>query len=112
MFFFSDLNIRRTTFFNQKYELQYLPVYEITNDIEFEIPLSIRIENEAHIFLCDGKEPTVSNCYWFMLDANRGDTIAVRKCSAREVPVKPNEYTCKPEKFKIDVGFSRAVAKQ
>ncbi|RZC38748.1 fn3 domain containing protein [Asbolus verrucosus] len=34
---------------------------------DFEIPLSVRAEKEAHIFLCDGAFPPRSNCYWFML---------------------------------------------
>jgi hypothetical protein len=44
----------------------------------FDIPFSIRTENEAHIFLCDGEDPHESNCYWFMLQTFDGKETAIQ----------------------------------
>ncbi|KAJ3647841.1 hypothetical protein Zmor_019698 [Zophobas morio] len=52
----------------------------------FDIPLSIRIENEGHIFLCDGEYPPKSRCYWFMLQAFSGMGSAIRKCEKGYIP--------------------------
>jgi hypothetical protein len=58
----------------------------------FDIPFSIRTENEAHIFLCDGEDPYESNCYWFMLQAFSGNETAIRKCSKKTIPKINNEW--------------------
>ncbi|XP_063907950.1 uncharacterized protein LOC135126083 isoform X1 [Zophobas morio] len=52
----------------------------------FDIPLSIRIEKEGHIFLCDGEYPPNSRCYWFMLQAFSGMGSAIRKCEKGYIP--------------------------
>jgi hypothetical protein len=57
----------------------------------FDIPFSIRTEGEAHIFLCDGKDPPESNCYWFMLQTFNGNEIAIQKCSKKSIPKINNE---------------------
>jgi hypothetical protein len=56
----------------------------------FDIPFSIRTENEAHIFLCDGEDPHESNCYWIMLQTLDGRKTAIAKCPKKCVP-KINE---------------------
>ena len=52
----------------------------------FDIPLSIRIQKEGHIFLCDGEYPPNSRCYWFMLQAFGGMGSAIRKCEKGYIP--------------------------
>jgi hypothetical protein len=56
----------------------------------FDISFSIRTENEAHIFLCDGEDPHESNCYWIMLQTLDGRKTAIAKCPKKCVP-KINE---------------------
>jgi hypothetical protein len=65
--------------------LQFVPVLSGLKS-NFEIPLSLRTEMEAHIFLCDGPRPYWSNCYWFMLEAFRGNLSAIRKCEVGSIP--------------------------
>jgi hypothetical protein len=52
----------------------------------FDIPFSIRTENEAHIFLCDGEDPHESNCYWFMLQTLDGRVTVIAKYPKKCVP--------------------------
>ena len=61
------------------YKLKYQLVSNVVLKESFDIPLSIRIEKEGHIFLCDGKDPPKARCYWFMLQAFNGMHSAIRK---------------------------------
>lgn len=47
--------------------------------------MSIRAQYEAHIYLCDGKTPPTSNCYWILLGGNAGNKTALRKCKVNEI---------------------------
>ncbi|KAH0814293.1 hypothetical protein GEV33_008498 [Tenebrio molitor] len=49
-------------------------------DKTFVIPFSLRAESDAHLFLCDKKDLTKSNCYWFQLRHSSTKQTAVRKC--------------------------------
>ncbi|XP_063908361.1 receptor-type tyrosine-protein phosphatase T-like isoform X4 [Zophobas morio] len=62
------------------YKLKYELIKNVVPKESFNVPLSIRIENEAHIFLCDGEDPPKARCYWFMLQAFSGTGSAIRKC--------------------------------
>lgn len=68
------------------------------------MPFSIRIEKEAHVFLCDGRIPPESNCYWFMLDAFDGRASAVLKC-IKNAPRYIQDNTCQDERFRVNVWF-------
>ena len=46
----------------------------------FTIPFSLRVKNDAHIFLCDGDDVQNDNCYWFLLQAYGGRKSATREC--------------------------------
>lgn len=75
----------------------------------FRIPLSIRLKKEGHIFLCDGSEPSNSNCYWLMLQAFDGKRSAIRKCRKGKIPYINNEYPngeCKKELTNVTVKYS------
>ncbi|XP_060520654.1 receptor-type tyrosine-protein phosphatase delta-like isoform X2 [Cylas formicarius] len=61
-------------------KLLYQKIVNIKNGSNFDISLSIRIQHEAHIFLCDGEQVSNSNCYWVMLHAWKGKKTALRKC--------------------------------
>ncbi|XP_063908381.1 uncharacterized protein LOC135126334 isoform X3 [Zophobas morio] len=75
-------------------ELQFLKILELKS-ANFKVPLSIRTNQEAHIFLCDGVTVT-SNCYWFLLQAFEGTVSGVRKCPIDTIPTKNNVYPKKP----------------
>lgn len=54
--------------------------WRIANSRNFEISLSIRIKQDAHIFLCEDENPPKSRCYWIMLGFNDGNSSGFRKC--------------------------------
>lgn len=52
---------------------------------DFVIPLSLRLKNEGHIYLCEN-DVTNSRCYWIMLQAWNGLASAIRRCETNYVP--------------------------
>ncbi|CAG9859659.1 unnamed protein product [Phyllotreta striolata] len=79
-------------------KLQYKEVLVIRdrNRDHFAIPLSVKIEKEAHIYLCDGENPVVSNCYWIMLGMSDGKMSKIRKCNAGQISYEYDEYPTDP----------------
>lgn len=65
---------------------------------DFEIPFSIRINNEAHIYLCDmsDHDPCFSDCYWILLGGWGGNRTAIRKCDKGQIPSRIDSYPGEP----------------
>lgn len=67
------------------------------NSSDFEIPFSIRINNEAHIYLCDlNHDPSDSDCYWILLGGWGGNKTAIRRCEKGQIPIRIDSYPVKP----------------
>ncbi|KYB26638.1 receptor-type tyrosine-protein phosphatase F isoform X2 [Tribolium castaneum] len=56
----------------------------ITLEENFTLPLSIRIKENAHIYLCDGKDPPNSNCYWISIGTGALKKTILQKCSSSQ----------------------------
>jgi hypothetical protein len=57
--------------------------YNVANKLktDFNIFISIRISSEAHLYLCDGSDVFMSNCYWFFL---QGNEIQIQKKPSKD----------------------------
>lgn len=55
------------------------------NATDFEMPFSVRINNEANVFLCSNSVINNSNCYWIVLGGWEGRKTAIRKCPVKEL---------------------------
>nr|CAH7760217.1 unnamed protein product [Callosobruchus chinensis] len=74
---------------------QYYPILDTSSSNEFRIPFSVRIKQDAHLFLCDGEQtqtPLQANCYWIMIGSSKGKMAGIRKCYKGDIGVKMNEY--------------------
>ncbi|CAH1975948.1 unnamed protein product [Acanthoscelides obtectus] len=79
----------------------YFNVLPITPQ-NFQIPFSVRIKQDAQIFLCDGDQPRVpkeANCYWIMIGSNYGKRAGIRKCSVGQISVRMDKYPGAPCKI-------------
>ncbi|XP_063907960.1 uncharacterized protein LOC135126088 isoform X2 [Zophobas morio] len=87
------MNVIKTEYVERSFEkVKYQHFQNIVLKKEsFDIPLSIRIEKEGHIFLCDGEYPPISRCYWFMLQSFSGMGSAIRKCEKGHIPSEPGK---------------------
>lgn len=89
-------------------KLVYKEVFQKLNG-NINIPFSIQIEKEAHIYLCDGDTPPDSNCYWIMLGMNNGKMSQIRKCGSGQISFEPKTYptdpSCKRGLVKVKVSF-------
>ena len=52
-------------------------------------------ETEAHVFLCDGKHPPKSNCYWINL-SNTSKKNVIRRCQKGTISHKADEILAHP----------------
>ena len=88
------------------YKLKYQLVTNVVLKDSFYIPLSMRMEKEGHIFLCDGEDPPKARCYWFMLQAFTGAGSAIRKCEVDYINPKHGMWPkapCNEAKVYINV---------
>ncbi|KAG5865029.1 hypothetical protein JTB14_005349 [Gonioctena quinquepunctata] len=76
--------------------LIFHPILYLENPTNFVIPLSVRIEKDAHIYLCDGESASESNCYWIMLGSHKGTQSGIRKCREKEVPSQIKSFPNSP----------------
>ena len=100
----------KTTTYNYYGDLDYLPLVSISG-ADFDIFLSLRTQNEAHVFLCDGEFPPKANCYWLMLQAFSGKKSALRKCRSNSIPRLgqnyPSDESCRRLRIEVEVrGFA------
>ncbi|XP_063908539.1 uncharacterized protein LOC135126421 [Zophobas morio] len=91
-----NLQIDKTDYVavSSKSELQFSKILE-TESANFDVPLSIRTNQEAHVFLCDG-ETVRSNCYWFILQGFSRAKSVLRKCPNNTIPTQNNVLVKSP----------------
>lgn len=68
------------------------------NITDFEIPFSVRIDSEAHMFLCDenSSNSSVNSCYWIILGGWEGQKTAITKCSEKQILNNFDDYLTDP----------------
>nr|XP_022899687.1 uncharacterized protein LOC111413081 [Onthophagus taurus] len=71
--------------------INFVNVYNVTEvNQPLQLKLELKIEKDAHIYLCDGMDPLNSNCYWFVIGGwvtkskNESKSIA-RICKKKEL---------------------------
>lgn len=82
------------------YRYKFTEAATIENGLYFEIPFSVRIKQDAHLFLCTlSYVPPSSDCYWILLGSHGNTRLGMRKCFEENVPWYIDTYphdSCKP----------------
>ncbi|KAK9883937.1 hypothetical protein WA026_004877 [Henosepilachna vigintioctopunctata] len=77
-----------------KNRLFFKQILKVQNGKNFKVTLSVR-STEVHFLLCDEKDVTSANCYWFIIQGWRGKKTVLRKCN-KQIPDVINEYPKTP----------------
>lgn len=87
--FLSDFPTIRTNAFdfkkNEKPEFLEVKQWRSAYDSKFDFSLSVKVNYDAHIFICDDQNPLQSQCYWILLGYNSGKKSGIRKCDKNSI---------------------------
>ncbi|KAG5863910.1 hypothetical protein JTB14_024202 [Gonioctena quinquepunctata] len=75
-------------------------IMDIHNASNFVIPMSIRIDTDANIFLCDGPNPQETLCY--LINFGFSGRKNIQKCWKGEIRSKITSYLDSPCEYKND----------
>ncbi|KAK9883921.1 hypothetical protein WA026_004861 [Henosepilachna vigintioctopunctata] len=79
--------------------LSFTPISKVKHSENFNVTLSVR-STQVHFLLCDKKDVTSANCYWFIIQGWKGNKSVLRKCS-KQIPDVVNEYPKNPCKHPV-----------